>query len=562
MALTRVSGRVVYPHGEDTPTPLTGDGVIEYVHATPGVIGEAVHGPDRHRIEYTDGVAGEAWLKAGMWRAYVYPSEGRSYTLHLGIPEDGDVTLADVVGEVVPEGIITKGDPGPPGASVTGGRDNGDGTVSFELSDGTFTDPVTVPPGPRGEQGPEGPQGPQGPQGAAGTDSVVPGPQGERGPEGPRGSEGPQGPKGDRGEPGPKGDKGDPGEGGGGAGGISEVEGAIQLPEDGPRVLEFYTVGAATFSDASGAEFSVAEDVAVVTRRMASGVWELWRAGIDSAWVRLAPATPDDVAPIAGTLAVSTGQTSATLTVSGASDNVGLADLPFRFSSNAGASWTAWGAEPSKVLDGLAASTSYQFQHQVRDRAGNLATGATVTASTPDGNLSPVVVLTDTVASETTADSGQAWASTTGRTAGASMTLSSNQWNAVQPSTEYAANQDIEFDVQGSGNHVVYFWGANADSGTRFGLFFQSGGVGSFMGAEPPPVVRVGTQTPFQAGVTYRALVEVRGLTVVAFIDGVEQIRGTFTQAQFDSAVSPSWLQFRNYNSSRSFDNISVTIYQ
>ena len=127
MALTRVSGRVVYPHGEDTPTPVTGDGVIEYVHATPGVIGEAVHGPDRHRIEYTDGVAGEAWLKAGMWRAYVYPSEGRSYTLHLGIPEGGDVTLADVVGEVVPEGIVTKGDPGEPGAPGAPGRDGQDG---------------------------------------------------------------------------------------------------------------------------------------------------------------------------------------------------------------------------------------------------------------------------------------------------------------------------------------------------------------------------------------------------------------------------------------------------
>ena len=127
MALTRVYGRVVYPHGSDTPTPVTGDGVIEYVHATPGVIGAAVHGPDRHRIEYTDGVAGEAWLKAGMWRAYVYPSEGRSYTLHLGIPEDGDVTLADVVGEVVPEGIVTKGDPGEPGAPGAPGRDGQDG---------------------------------------------------------------------------------------------------------------------------------------------------------------------------------------------------------------------------------------------------------------------------------------------------------------------------------------------------------------------------------------------------------------------------------------------------
>ena len=213
MALTRVSGRVVYPHGEDTPTPVTGDGVIEYVHATPGVIGEAVHGPDRHRIEYTDGVAGEAWLKAGMWRAYVYPSEGRSYTLHLGIPEDGDVTLADVVGEVVPEGIVTRGEQGPPGASVTGAVDNGDQTVSFTLSDGTETAPVTIPPGPQGERGPEGPRGERGPEGPQGIQGV-PGVQGERGPEGP---EGPQGPK------------GDPGEGGGGAGGF-------YINEDGEQV--------------------------------------------------------------------------------------------------------------------------------------------------------------------------------------------------------------------------------------------------------------------------------------------------------------------------------------
>ena len=231
MALTRVSGRVVYPHGEDTPTPVTGDGVIEYVHATPGVIGEAVHGPDRHRIEYTDGVAGEAWLKAGMWRAYVYPSEGRSYTLHLGIPEDGDVTLADVVGEVVPDGIVTRGEQGPPGASVTGAVDNGDQTVSFTLSDGTETAPVTIPPGPQGERGPEGPRGERGPEGPQGIQGV-PGVQGERGPEGPEGPEGPQGPKGDQGEPGPKGDKGDRGEQGpkGDTGPASTVPGPAGPP--------------------------------------------------------------------------------------------------------------------------------------------------------------------------------------------------------------------------------------------------------------------------------------------------------------------------------------------
>lgn len=118
MALTRVYGRVVYPHGHDTPTPVTGDGVIEYVHATPGIIDGAVHGPDRKRIAYAEGVAEDAWLKPGMWRAYVYPDEGRSYTLHLGVPENGETTIADAVGEIVPEGIITRGEQGDPGASA------------------------------------------------------------------------------------------------------------------------------------------------------------------------------------------------------------------------------------------------------------------------------------------------------------------------------------------------------------------------------------------------------------------------------------------------------------
>ena len=256
MALTRVSGRVVYPHGEDTPTPVTGDGVIEYVHATPGVIGEAVHGPDRHRIEYTDGVAGEAWLKAGMWRAYVYPSEGRSYTLHLGIPEDGDVTLADVVGEVVPDGIVTRGEQGPPGASVTGAVDNGDQTVSFTLSDGTETAPVTIPPGPQGERGPEGPRGERGPEGPQGIQGV-PGVQGDKGDPGEPGEPGQDGHTPDitfdgttivvDGVPGPD-LKGDPGEGGGGtsdAQGVLEVSGEMSLPSD-RAFVEVYAVGAAT----------------------------------------------------------------------------------------------------------------------------------------------------------------------------------------------------------------------------------------------------------------------------------------------------------------------------
>lgn len=48
------------------------------------------------------------------------------------------------------DGIASGDFKGAPGASVVGGRDNGDGTVSFELSDGTYTDAVVLPPGPAG----------------------------------------------------------------------------------------------------------------------------------------------------------------------------------------------------------------------------------------------------------------------------------------------------------------------------------------------------------------------------------------------------------------------------
>ena len=361
MALTRVSGRVVYPHGEDTPTPVTGDGVIEYVHATPGVIGEAVHGPDRHRIEYTDGVADEAWLKAGMWRAYVYPTEGRSYTLHLGIPESGDVTLADVVGEVVPEGIVTRGEQGPPGR--------------------------------------EGPQGIQG----------VPGPQGERGPEGPEGPPGPQGPK------------GEPGEGGGGAGGITEVEGVVQLPEDGPRIREFYSVGEGV---TMGGEFFPA-DTAFVVRRRADGGSDVAVVGEGGSWraFGLPPEEGGDVTPpTAGTLTVSTLPDSAALTVSGAMDDVSLhADGPYRFSKDAGASWTGWTTETRHTYSQLTPDTEYTFQHEVRDQAGNTKLGSPVATSTPPAPAWSEVFTEDfnkpdgsTLGGSVTTTGGITWSGTSG----------------------------------------------------------------------------------------------------------------------------------------------------
>lgn len=79
--------------------------------------------------------------------------------------------------------------------------------------------------------------------------------------------------------------------------GVREVEGTVVLPEEGPRVLEFYMVG----DTAIGPEvFPV--DTAVVTRRRADGVWERWIVGFDSGWREFGasnPGPPRSVTPTA-----------------------------------------------------------------------------------------------------------------------------------------------------------------------------------------------------------------------------------------------------------------------
>lgn len=70
--------------------------------------------------------------------------------------------------------------------------------------------------------------------------------------------------------------------------GIQEVEGAVSLPMDGPRVVELYTVGDTTIGPET---FPV--DTAVVARRRADGVWERWVVGSDSGWREFGAATPD-----------------------------------------------------------------------------------------------------------------------------------------------------------------------------------------------------------------------------------------------------------------------------
>ncbi len=223
--------------------------------------------------------------------------------------------------------------------------------------------------------------------------------------------------------------KGDPGEGGGGAGGISEVEGVVQLPEDGPRIHEFYSVGEGV---TMGGEF-FPPDTAFVVRRRADGGSDVAVVGEGGSWRAFGtpPEGGDDVTPpTAGTLTVSTLPDSATLTVSGAMDDVSLhADGPYRFSKDGGTSWTGWTTETSHTYSQLTPDTEYTFRHEVRDQAGNTKLGGPVTTSTPPAPAWSEILTEDfnkpdgsTLGGSVTTTGGITWSGASGSIQGGRLT--------------------------------------------------------------------------------------------------------------------------------------------
>lgn len=205
--LVRVYGRVVHPHGQDPVTFVTGDGIIEYVRETIGVIDGAVRGPDRHAVTYVDGVVANAYLAPGPWVAYVYPGDEsetpQQFALGLGIPEVAEITLADALAVIVDDTVITRGEPGPAGPAGPAGEAGADG------ADSTVPGP-TGPAGADGATGPAGEPGPQGIPGAPGTPGID-GVDGAQGDTGPRGAQGEQGIQGEPGIDGADGAQGTPG---------------------------------------------------------------------------------------------------------------------------------------------------------------------------------------------------------------------------------------------------------------------------------------------------------------------------------------------------------------
>lgn len=112
-------------------------------------------------------------------------------------------------------------------------------------------------------------------------------------------------------------------------------------------------------------------------------------SGVSGGWTKrtiaagVAFSTSDAVAPTAGTLAGSAiTDTTFTLTVTGASDAVGLHASPYSFSTDNGATWSAYQSSAVYNAAGKTASTAYQCRHRVKDAAGNVSTGTAITVTT------------------------------------------------------------------------------------------------------------------------------------------------------------------------------------
>lgn len=162
-----------------------------------------------------------------------------------------------------------------------------------------------------------------------------------------------------------------------GGSGVEQVSGTVTLDASGDPIREFFTTGATTFN-ANGTTTSLGAYTAVVWRRSASGSWGY--QVVQEAWTTPA-ATPDTTAPVAGTLAVTVTGTTATLTVSGASDDRSIQS--YEWSKDGGTTWPARTTGPSHTFTGLAPSTSYTWRHRVTDGT-NVTLGVPITKATTE----------------------------------------------------------------------------------------------------------------------------------------------------------------------------------
>lgn len=138
--------------------------------------------------------------------------------------------------------------------------------------------------------------------------------------------------------------------------------------------------------------------IPIFTTLVEARAWEAKNPGKTA--LTIEPHTPDTAPPTAGTLSVTPSNTSAMLTVAGASDDRAVAGYSFRVGSSA---WSPWQASPSYTAAGLSPTTGYSFTHRVKDGAGNIANGTPVQATT---TATPPLAAGDIFTSDTFTGSG------------------------------------------------------------------------------------------------------------------------------------------------------------
>lgn len=165
---------------------------------------------------------------------------------------------------------------------------------------------------------------------------------------------------------------------------------------------------------------------------------------------------PDTEPPTsAGILTVEAGDVYARLSVTGAVDDRGITGYSFRVDSG---EWSEWSVSPQHTAIGLERSTSYTFQHRVRDAGEHVLEGAGVTVETlAAAPLEPGDVITSddftgdgTGARTTTAYTGGTPMPYTGTvtTSGGILTLASSDLAAHLTATLPFERQDLQVDFR------------------------------------------------------------------------------------------------------------------
>lgn len=153
MSLLTVNLRLVSPYGTaDVPMPATGR--VDFIPATHGKYDGSLRSIERVTAQIIDGEMQPVELTPAVWKVTITPTKGNPwpemiFELTEGMPEP--VNLASLVPDLVIEAEkYIRGEPGP---TITNWEDNGDGTITFVMSDGTRVGPGTVPAGEPGEPG-------------------------------------------------------------------------------------------------------------------------------------------------------------------------------------------------------------------------------------------------------------------------------------------------------------------------------------------------------------------------------------------------------------------------